>query len=92
MLTLNSRYGTKRVFKIITEDTVEFIAYETLYYTGTGNREDLYAIDPDGGPFIQKGSNISLDTGNYTVVKFENIEFDEEKEVLKVLIKVKKEE
>lgn len=42
-------------------DIIVFQAFDTLYYTGTGNSNDLDAIDTDGGPYIGKGHKITID-------------------------------
>ncbi len=91
-LIIFSRYDTKRVFTKLTDDLIEFTSFETLYYTGTGdNFNDLDAIDPDGGPYICKGYKIKFkENEQYIVERFSNIEFDDEKEYLKVLLHVKK--
>lgn len=83
----SSRYGTSREFHKISDNLIYFISYETLYYTGTGdNFNDLDAIDPDGGPYIHKGYKISFGEEEYIVKKISNINFDEEKQYLGVLL------
>ncbi len=92
MLEEFSRYNTLRVFRKINENTIQFEAFDTLYYTGTGNnRLDLDAIDPCGGPFICKGGIIKLDNGEiYVIIKIRDIYLDEDKEYLKVYFDVKR--
>ncbi len=92
MLEILSRYKTLRIFKKINHNTIQFEAFETLYYTGTGNNFlDLDAIDPDGGPFIHKGDIIKLDEEIYIITKIRDVYFDEDREYLKVYFDVYKE-
>jgi hypothetical protein len=47
----------------------------------------LDAIDPDGGPYIDKGYKISFgEKEEYIVKKISNINFDEENEYLELLL------
>lgn len=90
MLEEFSRYDTRRIFKKIDDNTIQFESFETLYYTGTGNKSDLDAIDPDGGPFICKGGIIKLDNEEtYVIIKIRDIYFNEDKEYLKAYFDVK---
>jgi len=92
MLEIYSRYHTLRVFKKISDNIIQFEAFETIYYTGTGNDfNDLDSIDPDGGPFIGKGYTIELDNEIYKVIKIKKIYFNEDEEYLKVDLEVSKE-
>jgi hypothetical protein len=92
MLEEFSRYHTLRTFKKIDDHTIQLEAFDTIYYTGTGNnKSDIDAIDLDGGPFISKGGIIKLDNEEiYVIIKIKDIYFDEDKEYLKVYFDVKK--
>lgn len=91
MLEEFSRYDTKRTFKKIDDNTIQFEAFETLYYTGTGDKSDLDAIDLDGGPIICKGGIIKLDNEEtYVIIKIRDIYIDEDKEYLNAYFDVKK--
>jgi len=92
MLEEISRYNTLRRFKKIDVNTIEFEAFDTLYYTGTGNDfSNLDAIDPDGGPYICKGQKITLNNDEiFIITKIRDIYFDEDKEYLKVYFDVKR--
>jgi hypothetical protein len=93
MLRIKSRYDTLRFFKKINNNIIQFEAFDTLYYTGTGDDFiDLDAIDPEGGPFISKGYKIKLDNDEvYKVIKIKEIYFDKDIEYLKVWLEVSKE-
>ena len=93
MLEEFSRYNTRRTFKKIDDYTIQFESFDTLYYTGTGDKSDIYSIDLDGGPFICKGGIIKLDNEEtYVIIKIRDIYFDEDKEYLKAYFDVMKNE
>ena len=71
-------------------DIIVFQAFDTLYYTGTGNSNDLDAIDTDGGPYIGKGHKITIDKEEFVIEKFTNIIYDKDREYFQALIHVKK--
>ena len=92
MTEIYSRYHTLRIVKKINDNILQFEAFETLYYTVTGNNShDLDGIDPDGGPYIGKGTLIKLDNNEiYKVIKIKEIHFNEDEEYLKVSLEVSK--
>lgn len=57
--TLYDRSGKeKRDIYIDQDGTVLIVMHNVLYFTVTGETDDIKAIDPDGGPFISKGQMI----------------------------------
>lgn len=90
MITILSRYGTKRTMKKISDKLIEYTSYDTLYYTGTGSFENLNALDVEGGPCLYKNSIINIDDENFEIIKFTNINFDYDKELLTAILEVDK--
>lgn len=89
MLKLTSRCGNKRIFRKLSDSIIEFVSYDTLYYTANstnGNFKDIDSIDPQGGPLLYKGYKINFETTEYEIKKFTNINYDEQKKQLKVLL------
>lgn len=57
--TLFDRSGKeKRDIYIDQDGAVLIVMHNVLYFTVTGELDDIKAIDPDGGPFISKGHMI----------------------------------
>lgn len=52
-----SRYGDKRILQQIEENLYLFFGVFSYYRCG-GDKNDIQYIDPDGGPFIGKETNL----------------------------------
>lgn len=96
MITILSRYDTRRTFNKINNNLIKFKSFETLYYSCLVNNiddleyNDIDSIDPDGGPFICKGYEIKFPNEVFVVEKISNILYEEDAEYLEALLHVKK--
>jgi hypothetical protein len=57
-----SRYNTLRHYTVSSDETILTVTCEdALYYSCTGNENNLQAVDPDGGPYLSVGRIIEHD-------------------------------
>jgi len=88
MLKVLSRYHTERVFEIISDNEIKFIAYECLYCTINGSKEEPDSVDPDGGPYISVGKTIEILDQFYKIKRIKQYEFNQEKELFIAVLEV----
>ena len=104
MLKIISRYKTLRTFEKLSNNIIQFNAYDTLYNTVSykepdsfdcgkiENDNNIISVDPNGGPIVYIGYKIKLDNDEiYKVKSFKNINYDKEKKYLNVKLHVIKE-
>jgi hypothetical protein len=104
MLKIISRYKTLRTFEKLSNNIIQFNAYDTIYntvsykeldsfeYGKIENDNNIISVDPDGGPIVYIGYKIKLDNDEiYKVKSFKNINYDKEKKYLNVKLRVIKE-
>ena len=89
MLKLFSRYGNKRLFIQVSDNIVTFQSFDTLYCRQLGEDDDIFAIDPDGGPLLHKGYKFLLDKEECTIEKITNVNFIQKEKYLEALLHIK---
>ena len=90
MLKTVSRYGNPRLFIKVSDNLVTFKSFDTFYCRTLGEEDKIFALDPDGGPFLHEGYKFSLDNEEYTVEQITNIVFNKKDKYLEALLHVKK--
>ena len=69
MTTFISRFGTERKWIIENDNILKFIAYDVSYCNSNGTIDNIISIDPDGGPYIEVGSIITIQNKQYKLIK-----------------------
>lgn len=65
--TTLSRYGTKRIFDVISNDKIKVTAVDNLYTRILGSRKNICAIDFEGGPFLSTGYKLTFADKKYKI-------------------------
>lgn len=86
--TVFSRYGDKRIWKLVAPNLIELTAYEVLDYRILGKFCNIQAVDPDGGPFIRVGSSIEINDCNFTILKIRSHILDNATDIASFIFEV----
>jgi hypothetical protein len=90
MLKLLSRHGKERLFIKLSEKLASFKSFDTLYCRQLGEDDDIFAIDPDGGPFLHKGYKFRLNKEEYIIENITNVNFNKKEKYLEALLHIQK--
>ncbi len=82
-IIIKGRYNTEHLLKYI-EDNLYSLENCLYFRTILDNDNNIIAVDPDSGPFMQVGDNISNFIENSTDKIIESIEYKNKKTLIKL--------
>lgn len=90
MFRVLSRYKSPRTFTKISDNLVQMIGEEVIYFESSGCYHNPLSIDPDGGPYLAVGQPIEFKPEKFEIQSFNRVELDQKTQLLTVLMNVKK--